>query len=251
MNIEALVNVKLEIPTENVPGWNDEAEQWLALNNEIGGNPKFYPLTIKAGYVLGVIHCLCDSVTILLNSPNTKRVSYIPAYGVFASGIELLGRCLRGNSKTRGSGKDLSAGFKWLASCFFVDYEDVYERVPTNIVLIQTGKYKYSINNLIALRHFAAHGQATSKEVAPGTFEFGFIDFEILEHMPHLIASGLEKFWKELMDSEDLCNKLAFAKVIVLRGWPVLQSWRLFEVNERGKYHSVEDIFNRFNWHIS
>ena len=68
---------------------------------------------------IGVIHTLCESVGILLNSPNVKGVSYIPALGIFASGIEILGRCLRGNSSTEGSTTDLRAGYQWLTSCYF------------------------------------------------------------------------------------------------------------------------------------
>ena len=146
---------------------------------------------------------------------------------------------------------DLAAGFKWLASCFFNEYNNDYDSVPTNIVLVETNKRKYSVDNLVALRHFAAHGQAASDEVAPGAYKFGYIDFEILLHMPPLIANGLEKYWKELQDSEDLCNSLATAKIIPFRGWPVRQSWLLFEADARGEYRSVEDIFSCFDWSVS
>jgi hypothetical protein len=69
-------------------------------------------LTIKAAYVIGIIYCICESVSILLSKPEKLKFTYIPAYGEFASGVELLGRCLRGNHKTYGNSKDLEAGFK-------------------------------------------------------------------------------------------------------------------------------------------
>lgn len=244
------VNVKLEYPTEAPEEWDEEANQWIDLNGRAGGNPQFYPLTIKAAYVIGAIHCLCQSVSILLKDDNAKLVSYIPAYGIFASGVELFGRCLRGNSNLRGSGNDISIGFKWLASTSLDDYKDDYESVPENIVFVQTNHYMYSIKNLVALRHFAAHGQATSHEIGKGAYAFGYIDYEILSHMPTYIAAGLERYWKELQTSAELCNRLAAANVITLRHWPISQSWALFEADQKGVYHSVEEIFNRFDWHV-
>ena len=68
--------------------------------------------------------------------------------------------------------------------------------------------------------------------------------------MPHLIAGGMEKYWSELQSSEVLCNRLAKAKVIALRKWPIFLSWSLFEADESGVYHSVGDIFNRFDWQV-
>jgi hypothetical protein len=224
MNSTAPVNVLLEKPTRALEGWEEKARIWIALNKEVGGNPAFYPLTIKAAYMAGVIHTIFQSVSILLREKDAKLVSYLPAYGVFASGIELLGRCVRGNSSTRGSSKDLESGFKWLASAFFENYHADYKGVPEGVVLIQTSKYMYSISNLVALRHFAAHGQAASQEVSMGAYRFGYIDYEILAHMPHLVASGMEKYWSDLQSDEDLCNNLAEAKIIALRKWPVFQS---------------------------
>jgi len=112
----APVNVKLNTPTVPIPNWNQEATDWMSLNTAAHGNPDFYPLTVKAAYVIGVVHDICESVSHLLTHPNAKTTTYIPAYGVFASGIELLGRCVNGNSTTYGSVADLKTGFKWLVS---------------------------------------------------------------------------------------------------------------------------------------
>jgi len=64
----APINVKLQSPTVSIPGWGTEAAQWMALNEQIRGNPCFHALTVKAAYVIGVIHDICASVTILLTA---------------------------------------------------------------------------------------------------------------------------------------------------------------------------------------
>ena len=152
----APVNVKLQNPTESIDGWNEQAQQWLSVNKDVNGNPDFYPLTIKAMYVIGVIHTICESVSILLRDQNAKVTAYLPAYGVFASAVEILGRCIQGNSAPRSS-KDLEIGFKWLGSSFSETSKDDYENFPNHIILIQTTTYKYAIPELVALRHLAAH----------------------------------------------------------------------------------------------
>lgn len=239
----APVNVKLQTPTVAISDWNQEATEWMNLNAAAHGNPDFYPLTVKAAYVIGVEHDICESVSHLLTHPSAKTTTYIPAYGVFASGVEILGRCINGNSTTRGSVADLKTGFKWLVS-------SSYDTVPGTHVLITTNSYAYTVEMLAALRHFAAHGQATSNVTAAGTYQFGNIDYEILSKMPHLIANGLERYWNQLQRDEELCNKLAEANIIALRNWPVFRSWMLFEKDESGKYHSITQIFNRFDWQV-
>jgi len=244
------VNVKLKNPTESIDGWDEQAQRWLSVNQDAGGNPDFYPLTIKGAYVIGVIHTICESVSILLKDPNAKVTTYLPAYGVFASAIELLERCINGNSTTRKNTEDLESGFKWLGSSFFEDFKDDYEGFPDYIVLIQTATYKYTVPQLVALRHLAAHGQATSDKTISGDYKFGYIDYEILTQFPFLLAKGLENYWTKLRTDEKLCNKLAKANIIALRKWPVFLSWSLFQADASGKYYSIEEIFNRFVWAV-
>jgi hypothetical protein len=250
MGNEAPVNVKLQEPTIEIEGWDEDAQKWLTINKDAQGHPGFYPLTVKAAYVIGVVHTLCESVSVLLKDPQTKLVTYLPAYGVFASGIELLGRCINGNSTTFDNTKDLKAGFRWLAASCFESYRNSYENVPDELVLVQTSKYMYAISNLVALRHFAAHGQATSREVAKNSYAFGYIDYEILEQFPPLLADGLELYWHELQSSDVLCNNLAKADIIALRKLPVFLSWSLFEKDSEGVYHSIAEIFRRFSWKV-
>lgn len=237
----APVNLILEYP--NIPGWDAEARNWRQLNADVGGNEDFGPLTIKAVYVIGVIYAICESVSHLLDHSKAKETTYIPAYGVFASGIELLGRCVNGNSGIQGCVEDLKTGFKWLAAKE-LDYKNVQDSSP-----IADNLPSYTIEMLTALRHFAAHGQAASGNTAAVTNAFGNIhDYEILSHMPPLIAAGLEKYWKQLQEDKDLCNQLAKANIIALRSRPVFESWKLFERDKSGKYPSVQEIFDKFKW---
>ena len=230
----APINVLLENPTISVDNWPNEAQKWKDLNQEVGGNPDFYPLTIKAAYVIGIAHDICESVSHLLSHPNVRLTTYLPAFGIFSSGIEILGRCIRGNSTLRGSVSDLTTGYKWLAS------SDIAS-IDQNCDFITTSQDTYKINRLTHLRHFSAHGQATGQDITS-------VDFEILEKMPPLIADGLERYWNKLQDDEALCNNLALANIIPLRGWPVVKSWILFERDREGRYHSITEIFNRFDW---
>jgi hypothetical protein len=233
MSNNAPVNVKLQVPTVFLANWSSEASEWENINRRIGGNPDFYPLTIKAAYVIGLIHDLCQSVSILLSSKVNRDITYLPAYGLFASGIDLLGRCLQGNSTTN-PGNDLMNGFKWLVSSSFTTVSDAH-------ILTTTSLGDYPINRLVGMRHFSAHGQATPRP--PHS-----IDYELLGKMPALLADGLERYWYQLQQSDDLCNNLAKANVIPFRNWPVEKSWILFEKDQQGKSYSVYVIFNRFNW---
>jgi hypothetical protein len=154
--VPAPVNVKLQTPTVKIPNWTHEAAEWMSINADARGNPEFFPLTVKAAYVMGVEYDICESVSHLLAHPRAKETTYIPAYGVFASGVEILGRCIRGNSTTRGTTTDLKTGFRWLVS-------SAYGRVSLTHVLIATNSGDFTIKMLVALRHFAAHGQATTR----------------------------------------------------------------------------------------
>jgi hypothetical protein len=122
----APVNVVIPLPTIPIDGWPELAQEWSDLNRQANGHPEFYPLTIKAAYVIGVIHDLCMSVGCLMRTPGIPwQITYLAAYGVFASSLDVLGRCIRGNSGYSGSGEDIRTGFKWLVS-------SAYDTVPNN-----------------------------------------------------------------------------------------------------------------------
>jgi len=237
--MSAPVNSYLEEPTypaQDYCGaredWKRQAEDWLRLN-EFLGNPNFFPLTTKAFYVLGVIYQICQSVSLLLASEK-RESTYIPAYGIFASGIELLGRCITGNSSAHKASNDLKAGFWWLAKAS-------YQNVDGNYEIIETSTRKYTIADLVALRHFAAHGQATMSK--PVKFDDELFS-RIANPDKHLIADGLEHYWARVQDNEEICNRLAKANVIPFRDPPLLKTLELFSSNR-----AVGDIFKQeFDW---
>lgn len=227
------INVKLRNPTITVANWSQQSDNWIALNESVGGNANFYPLTIKFGYLIGVIHDICESVVHLLTDKAfAKRTGYIPAYALFASGIEILGRCVKGEPKAHKS--TLKVGLQWLADARFPEYA----QVSKDTILIATTQRQYKIEELEQLRNFAAHGQATS--------EFYTIDFEILAQILPLLRDGLEHYWAKLCDDENVCNNLALADIVPLRGWPVLKTWLLLQGNSRDGNHSLTDLFNEF-----
>ncbi len=246
------VNVRFEIPTNPPVNWDEQAQQWRDLNatEELidgqmrSGHPGFYPLTIKAAYVIGVIHDLCSTVSHLLQDERRQQF-YIPAYGIFASGVDLLGRCLQGNNSHNPGvdrNPDILAGFKWLRNPVYPAYVDVQR----GDILIETSQAQYTIDMLMAIRHFAAHGQATTNAQI---YEFRDIDYEILRRMPPLLANGLGNYWSALTApqipvevSEHLCNQLARANIVGFRHWPIYKSWRLFQ------REGVDSIFQRFDW---
>lgn len=238
----APVNVKLQHPTVQFRHWPAESARWQELNAAVGGNPDFYPLTIKAGYILGVIHDLCESIAILLRSAPNPAVTYLPAYGILASGVDLLGRCISGERDTGGrSGGCLETGLRWLAS------EGDGNESPREIV-VETRAARYSIVDLVALRNFAAHGQAVSHpQPLHGVRD---LDYELMNALKPLLASGLERYWNALQNDDVLCNALAGANVLALRNWPVFRIWTLFERDAEGDYHSITEIFDGFVWQV-
>ncbi len=244
----APVNVKFGEPTEIIDTWPEEKLQWKALGEKAYGNPDFKSLTIKFFYVFGVIHSISASVECLLQNRDKYAIekTYLPAYGVFASGVDLLGRCVKGESRSYKTG--IQAGFKWLAN-------SDYESVDKDHILIHTNKREYNIENLVALRNFAAHGQATNEEIEESIFE---VDYDILSKIHPLFSDGLARYWNELVhDNKDgdiaqkLSNRLARAKIIGFRSWPIFLSLSHFERDECGQYHGIAEIFGRFNWCVN
>jgi hypothetical protein len=231
---EAPVNVKVKTPKDFGPGWADQEALWLEVDREALGHPDFYPLTVKAAYVIGVTHDICESVQILLSHRGPREVTFIPAYAVFSAGVELLGRCVNGNKKSTGSVKDLKTGFKWLVSSQPDTVSDTQE-------IVKTSAASYSVDALVALRHFAAHGQGNSNSLPS-------LDFELLAPMPAKIADGLERYWNALNSSDLLCERLAVANIRAFRHWPVFKSWVLFQGNASTGHQTITNIFNRFKW---
>jgi hypothetical protein len=257
------INVRLDNPTVIPSNWINQRNEWLALNTRIGGHPGFYPLTIKAWYVLGTIYTISASIEHLLNYraenlPSflsnqlnlhsrrrtlsaTWQITYYPAYGLFASSVEILGRCLNGNDTTGRSTRDLTDGFKWLVSPDFNNYNAV---PTTNIVVSTTLGGACTIEKLCQLRHYIAHGQATANH--------NQLDAELLQNLLPKLANGLEAYWAELQTSDDLCNKLAQAMIAIPPDKDHVTdiSLALLSQDRVSQYRSVGYIFEQFNWQV-
>jgi hypothetical protein len=234
----APVNLFLQSPTIPIFGWDDQASKWERLNKDIGGNPDFYPLTVKAFYIIGIMLGSCRSVSLLLRDPNIISSTYYPAYAIFSSIVDLLGRCIRGNATTRGIREDVKAGFQWLAAPDLHRYTNISEKD----VLIKTPISPYSISNLIMLRHFTAHGQATTESEIPP------FDYFILDRISPKIPPAMESYWALLQNNEHLCNQLAKANVKPYRNRPIFDSLLSFQADSSGKYMSIGDAFASFDW---
>jgi len=234
----APVNVCLYQPEVFIEGWDIQQSKWLKLNQDIGGNPDFYPLTIKAFYLFGVLLALFESVQYLLEDGKPPQITYLPAYSLFASGVDILGRCLRGNTKTWDSSKDIKAGFRWLANPTLSEYADV----PGSYTLVSTINGPYTISDLISLRHFTSHGQAATSGELP------FLDYFILSEMPPLIAGGLENYWSTLKNSAEACNLLAMANIFPYRNRPIFDTLWSISGDIYGNYPALGDLFGPLDW---
>ena len=240
---KAPVNVKLKTPTVKLKNWTKEARLWRALNRKAGGSSRLWPLTIKAGYVVGVIHGICQSVSHLLAHPRARQMTYIPAYQVFSSGVEILGRCIRGNSDLWGSVADLKTGFGWLVNSDQLGLQD-------DTIVVKTSSREYTVSMLTALGFYAAFGGIKTGKDSGGTHHFGEIDMELLGKMPPVLAEGLQRYWSQLQSSKRLCNRLAQARIIALQDWPVLQAWLLWNPDNSGVLAPIPDVFGEFDWRV-
>jgi hypothetical protein len=228
---------KTDVPMDNEARW-----QQLDADNLVA-----WPLiAIKAAYVLGVIHDCCESVEWLLKFPDAANprpwpITYLPAVGICLSSIELLGRCLLGYTGHDGNrGRNLEAGITYLFA--------TAPRHSTPGVLALTQYGAYSLDDLIALRHFTAHGQGA---VNPNR-AFRGVDVELLDAFPQLIGNALDRYWNSLQQDPQQCDLLGQANIVPLRNTPIDKMWRLFEFDPTaGRYHSITDIFARFDWRVS
>jgi hypothetical protein len=207
-----IYNVHMLPETACPPLWLAEAPHWFSLGRQVGANEAFTPLTMKALYVVGLILACCDSVSILLGPEHLISATFYPAYGVFASAIELLGRCIRGNTTIHGN-QDLAAGFQWLAAPGIIPAQ-----VSDTDAVLKTLNSTYSVKDLVALRHFSAHGQATKPD------EIKQLDYLVLEEVPPMLGKAVGRYLEELRTEEMLVSSLAKARVTPYRNRPIFDA---------------------------
>jgi hypothetical protein len=241
---KSIVRVKVNKPTVTVPNWTKEATLWRKLYREAGGSSRLSALTVKAGYVIGAMHGICQCVSHLLQHPKAQSLTYVPAFQAFGSAVELLGRCIRGNTDLWGNVADLQAGFKWLANSDQVGLED-------DTTVLKTRHREYTVDMLTALGHYAGTSPATAKRTTRGMHHAGSIDLAILEKLPPLLAAGLDRYWQKLQDSERMCNRLAQARLIGLSDWPVLDNWLLRKGQDGGSVPALLEVFAEFDWSVA
>lgn len=240
------VNVAYEVPPNPPDNWEEQAQVWREINQTgylykgqiIIGHGGFYPLTIKAAYVIGIIYNTCNAIVNLLSDGTNQAKFYMLAYGLFASNADLLGRCLQGNNtpNTRAKGakeSDIHIGFKWLKTPSYPEFLD--EKPEDEIIP------GYSIKALVQLRHFAAHGRATAKSKPQS------VDYTLLKKLTPKLVAGLEAYWAALgpsalpQTSEYMCNKLAHAEIATFQNWAVFDSW--IEFQKKGSITATFEAF--------
>jgi len=198
---------------EYMDEWNLEAPAWRFVARGVVTDDAFDPLTLKAIYVTGLILESCRAVDGLLSPKNPTPTVFYPAFAVFASAIELLGRCINGNASHRNTGNDLATGFKWLHRPDPLEFPCVSDTQE----VIATKNYPYTIADLVALRNFAAHGQAINLS------EIRTFDFLVLGEFPPILSRGLRGYLEALPSSEGLSTNLAKASIAPFRNNPIFQ----------------------------
>jgi hypothetical protein len=236
------------------------ARKWKHLQNGVA-NKEFEPVEIKAFYVLGLVLEMFESVDCLLKagspSGNVHTVANevfisggrcLPAFGVFASGVELLGRCLSGN-QTPVVNENLRAGFYYLAKPTHVAPPQV-SKAAMNTVVVRTSR-RYTVRNLIDLRNYATHGQSTvgqrkgrltvPKRALPG------IEKELFSKLPETMGNAIETYWNGLVNNGQLCERLGRARIDPYdnRLGPLQHVITYFD---QIPYQSAGSLFSRFDW---
>jgi hypothetical protein len=210
--------------------------EWESLRTQANGNPEFDALEVKAFYVYGLIYDICQCVEVLANQNNFMPDLYIPAYAIFASGVELLGRCLRGDARESGTaGQNLRTGFHFLVNQVPTDPIS-----PGSVIVVITSVQSYSITDLVALRNFTAHGQAANSSLP------GVIEPDLLAAFPQLIGNAMETYWHRLQTDITYCTNLGTANIRPLpnRSNPISKILAFFSQDSAGA------PFYAFDWRV-
>ena len=227
-----------QLPPGAVPEWEEEAPAWNYLARGVLAEGSTDPLTIKAFYVTGLILHSCLSVNILLAPDNLISTTYYAAYGTFAASIELLGRCIRGNRTNRDTGRDLAAGFKWLAR----PMHPLSEEVAEDSVLVSTINFPYTISDLVALRHFASHGQAINLSTIRD------FDYLVLAELQPLLADSIQDYLTHLASNVHLATSLARSSIAPFRNRPIFDGVWPFPMGHHEFPLAVGAAIRKLDW---
>jgi hypothetical protein len=233
-------NVPVSLANPDTP--TNNADHWLELGKLAKANPEFTAIEIKAFYVVGLIDDICQSVAWLLKAEDAWPEKYLPAFGVFASGVDLLERCITGNSTPRVK-ENLAVGFYYLARPTL--QPPVKSLPPTEAettIVVKTNMVEYSVADLVALRHYSAHGQATTKNRLPS------LHIELLDQFPQLIGNAMEAYWSGLKGNEEFCSRLGSANVAAYsnRAEPLRHTLEYFSKPD----NSIDGLFIHLDWQV-
>lgn len=239
----ATFNVFDRSPIDDWDSQSTQSTKWEKLGQDVGADPVFCPLTIKALYVTGIILAACESIEILLKNAGLISTTYFPAYAIFTSTIDLLGRCICGNDKPIGSTRDIKIGFQWLAQPSI----NSYMKVSDNQVLVTTytswgtRNREYKIKELVAMRHFAAHGQSSADDLPD-------FDYNIFGAMPPLLARGVEEYLRALESRAEPCAQLAKARIEPYRSRPIFDTLWRYHRHDQSFPTIVGDVLRKYDW---
>lgn len=235
-------NVPVSLASPNAQVYN--AALWTELGKLSGANPEFTPLELKTFYVVGLIDDICQSVQWLLGAKDAWPNKYLPAFGVFASAVDILGRCLTGN-ETPDLNENLRVGFRYIASpTVEPPTKNVSEDEAEQTIVVQTNHAPYTIGTLVSLRHYTAHGQATVKHST-----LPHVDTELLGLFPKLFGEAMETYWKGLTIQEEFCTRIGSARIDPYRNRadPLKNILTYFQ---QPQHPTMGSVFYRLNWQV-
>lgn len=170
---------------DNLPFWNTHDV------TNVNGISMHY-LEAKALHVIGTLVQIFNSVGYLLYCGNVQRPYtnyYLYAYLLTCTAIELIGRCRTGETSL--SRSTLESGFNNIGITTIT--------VNINRNGVPTG-YTYNVNQLIALRNLAAHGQGVAS--ARGRQDV-LLHVELLDSFPGRLLGAYDRYYEDLFESSD------------------------------------------------
>lgn len=202
-------------PLKSLP---DHGSTWATAAS--ASDPPVTPFSAKALYVIGTLRHSVEAADKLLyrdGRASWRGAFYVSAYLELATGVELLGRCLRGDWKTGADSesKRLRRGLSYIGGLDSCDM---------GATIITTRSQSYTICQCKMLRNYAAHGSAITESFASLAF-----DPEFISELQRLLTDGVQHYWAELMNPHctEIRENLAGAAVL-----PIMFRCRPIHVEE-------------------
>ena len=121
------------------------------------------------------------------------------------------------------------------------EYPD-YVDLPTCRVVVTTKNSPYTINDLVSIRNYTAHGQAIASD------ELKQFDYLILAEFPLIFGNAIERYFNLLMSSHKVAENLAKASVIPYRPRPIFDSLWATNVSMSDFVSSLGDVIREMDW---